>query len=368
MRRIKAFLRANPNQSVSRRAVYTIGGEIPQVGTLAFGVVDRGTNVLEVRPTSVCALSCIFCSVNAGPLSKARWAEYVVEVEALLSDLEEVVRFKKADDVEVHIDGMGDPGTYPQLVELVEGAKAIRGVAVVSMQTRLYMLDEEKIRRLANAGLDRFNVSIDALDVGLARKLAGAEWYDVEKALQLVKTALEVGINVVISPVWIPGLNDGEMPKIVKWAVENGVGRGTYTPVLIQKYIPHKRGRRVNVRPMSWGEFWRRLKKMEKELGVPLIPRPGEYNIHKAPELPKPYHLGQTLEVEIVARGIFRGEMLGVPLSRRGTAVWDRTITVVYGRDASDDLIGRRVRIKILENTHNIYLAKPTSRALPRGG
>mgnify|MGYP001148251567 FL=1 len=344
---------------MARRPLYAVDADVSQVGTLAFGLVDRGTNVLEVRPTSVCALSCIFCSVNAGPLSRARWAEYVVEVEALLSALEEVVRFKKIDDVEVHIDGMGDPGTYPQLVELVEGAKAIKGVAVVSMQTRLYMLDEEKIRRLASAGLDRFNVSIDALDAGLAKKLAGAEWYDVEKTLQLVKTALEAGINVVISPVWVPGYNDEEMPKIVKWAVENGVGRGTHTPVLIQKYIPHKRGRRVDVRPMSWGEFWSRLREMEKRLGVPLIPKPGEYNIHKAPELPKPYKVGEVVELEIVARGIFKGEMLGVPKTRRNTAVWDRTITTVHGPQASDSLIGRRVRVKILENTHNIYLAQP---------
>jgi uncharacterized Fe-S cluster-containing radical SAM superfamily enzyme len=140
--------------------------------------------------------------------------------------------------------------------------------------------------------------------------------------------------------------------------VENGVGRGVYTLVLIQKYIPHKRGRRVNVRPMAWGEFWS-LKKMKKELGVPLIPRPGEYNIHKAPELPRPHRMGEDPEVEIVARGIFRGEMPGIPVSRRGTAIWDRTITVVYGREASDSLIGRRVRVKILENTHNIYLAQP---------
>jgi len=33
------------------------------------------------------ALSCVFCSVNAGPQSRARWAEYVVEAEALLSAL-----------------------------------------------------------------------------------------------------------------------------------------------------------------------------------------------------------------------------------------------------------------------------------------
>jgi len=344
---------------MAMRLLYAVDASVPQVGTLAFGLVDRGTNVVEVRPTSLCALSCIFCSVNAGPLSKIRWADYVVEADALLSALEEVARFKKINDVEVHIDGMGDPGAYPHLAELVEGAKAIKGVAVASMQTRLYMLDEEKIRRLARAGLDRINVSIDALDAALAKKLAGAEWYDVERVLQLVKTALEAGINVVISPVWIPGYNDGEMPKIVKWAVENGVGRGLYTPVLIQKYIPHKRGRRVKTKPMTWGEFWSRLKKTEKETGVSLIPKPGEYNIHKAPELPKPYKVGEVVELEIVARGIFKGEMLGVPKTRRNTAVWDRAITTIHGPQASDNLIGHRIRVKILENTHNIYLAKP---------
>jgi N-methylhydantoinase A len=77
-----------------------------------------------------------------------------------------VVRFKKTDDVEVHIDGMGDPGAYPQLVELVEGAKAIRGVAVVSMQTRLYMLDEGKIRRLADAGALRVGPTSAGADPG----------------------------------------------------------------------------------------------------------------------------------------------------------------------------------------------------------
>jgi len=69
--------------------------------------VDRGTNVVEVRPTTVCALSCVFCSVNAGPASRVRWVEYVVDVEALLVALEEVIRFKGVDDVEVHIDGKG---------------------------------------------------------------------------------------------------------------------------------------------------------------------------------------------------------------------------------------------------------------------
>jgi uncharacterized Fe-S cluster-containing radical SAM superfamily enzyme len=77
-----------------------------------------------------------------------------------------VVRFKKTDDVEVHIDGMGNPGAYPQLVELVEGAKAMGGVAVVSTQIRLYMLDEERIRRLANTGALRVGPMSAGADPG----------------------------------------------------------------------------------------------------------------------------------------------------------------------------------------------------------
>ncbi len=49
------------------------------------------------------------------------------------------MRFKRTDGVEVYIDGMGDPGAD---LQPVEGAEAIRGVAVVFMQTRLCMLDE----------------------------------------------------------------------------------------------------------------------------------------------------------------------------------------------------------------------------------
>jgi len=345
------------------RHLVEIDGSFPQVGTLAFGIVDRGTNVVEVRPTTVCALSCVFCSVNAGPGSRVRWVEYVVDVGALLVALEEVVRFKGVDDVEVHIDGMGDPGNYPALAELVAGAKAIRGVALVSMQTRLFMLGEEGLRALASAGLDRLNVSIDALDPELAKRLAGAPWYNVERVVELVKKALDLGINVVVSPVWIPGLNDGEMAKIARWAAEAGLGRGL-TPVLIQKYVPHKRGRKVKVRPMGWGEFWRRLRELERETGVPLVPRPGEFNIHRAPELPKPYKVGEVVSVEVVERGIFKGEVLAVPVAKRGTAVWDRTLTVAVGRGA-EELLGARVKVRILENEHNIYIAAPVGRRLP---
>ncbi|HDD34251.1 MAG TPA: radical SAM protein, partial [Thermofilaceae archaeon] len=54
------------------RAVFRVGPPIPLIGHLAFGIVDRGTNLLQIRPTSSCPLSCVFCSVDAGPASKRR--------------------------------------------------------------------------------------------------------------------------------------------------------------------------------------------------------------------------------------------------------------------------------------------------------
>ncbi len=240
------------------REVIRVERGTPQIGALAFGIVDRGTNIIEVRPTTLCPLSCIYCSVNAGPRSTNRWAEFIDDPETLLMALDEVVRFKGTRDIEVHIDGMGEPGVYPYLVDLIRGIKEIDGVSVVSMQTRLYMFTPEELRELARAGLDRINLSIDTLNPGLAKKISGAPWYDVNRVKELVMQALELGINVIASPVWLPGINDYDMVEIIKWAKETGgLGRGgELPPVLIQKYIPHKRGgRKVRVRVMTWREF-----------------------------------------------------------------------------------------------------------------
>jgi Predicted Fe-S oxidoreductase len=88
-----------------RREIYFLDG-VPQVGTRYYGIVDQGTNVVEVRPTSLCPLNCVFCSVAAGPLEGRRWADFTVKKDALVDALKAVVRYK-GDGVEVHIDGMG---------------------------------------------------------------------------------------------------------------------------------------------------------------------------------------------------------------------------------------------------------------------
>ena len=45
----------------------TADSDIPLVGSLYFGIIDRGTSLLQVRPSCGCNLNCPFCSVDAGP-------------------------------------------------------------------------------------------------------------------------------------------------------------------------------------------------------------------------------------------------------------------------------------------------------------
>ncbi len=331
------------------------------VGVRAFGIVDMGTNIIEVRPTSLCPLSCIFCSVNAGPRSDIRWAEFTVEPDVLFEAVREIVNYKSCDNIEVHIDGMGEPGTYHKLCELIQLLREIPEVKVISMQTRLVTFNEKKILELADAGLDRINLSVDAVDPELAKKLAGTEWYNVNRVLELAKFTIDnTRIDVVLAPVWVPTLNDEEIPKLIEWAKKAGAGK-RWPPVLIQKYVPHKHGRKPDVPVMSWDEFFRKLRELEKVYNVKLIPSMEDFNIFKTRKLPQTFRKGEVLKVEILCRGIFKNEYIAIPVKLRGSHVYDRVITVIASSKLESVLIGQRIKVRIIEDKNNIYLAEPVN-------
>ena len=48
---------------------------IPLMGTNYFGLIDRGTNIIEIKPITSCNLGCIYCSVDEGLLMN--WQQLV---------------------------------------------------------------------------------------------------------------------------------------------------------------------------------------------------------------------------------------------------------------------------------------------------
>ncbi|MEM0286530.1 MAG: radical SAM protein, partial [Candidatus Methanomethyliaceae archaeon] len=150
--------------------IFKISEDIPLMGTVYFGIIDRGTNVLQIRPSTSCPLNCIFCSTDAGPKSKNRQTEYIVDLDILIKWIREIVKIKGM-GIEAHIDTVGDPLTYPWLIDLIQNLKELREISIISIQTHGYLLNERIIEELEAAGLSRINLSIDALDEDLAKIL-----------------------------------------------------------------------------------------------------------------------------------------------------------------------------------------------------
>jgi uncharacterized Fe-S cluster-containing radical SAM superfamily enzyme len=320
---------------------------IPLLGSLYFGIIDRGTNILQVRPSCGCNLNCPFCSVDAGPESKTRATSYEVEMEYLLGAVEEIARFK-GEGVECHIDSPGEPLMYHRLPELVAGLRGIDCVSTISLQTNGTLLDEAKIAALESAGLDRINFSLHALDPAIARVLAGVDWFDIDQVTEAARTVARSRIDLLIAPVYIPGINDAEIPRLIRFAQECGAGK-RFPPLGIQKFEHYRYGRSPKgVKAQSWWQFFNRsIKPWEEESGLVLrLDAKRDFGTVRRPFVPLAFSKGEKVTVEIRAPGWIHGEMLGVARNR---------VVSVYNCEKESG----QVRVKIVSTKHNIYTGMP---------
>lgn len=333
------------------RTLYEIPTSTPLVGCIAFGLIDRGTNIIQVRPITTCPLSCKFCSTNAGPKSKTRQTEYIVPLDYLVEEFEKIAEFKGRSHIEAHIDTVGDPITYPEITELVAQLCQIDGVTTVSMQTHASTLTTKLMTKLSNAGLTRINLSLDALESSLAKELADTDWYQPEKIINLIKhITSNTKTDLLIAPVWVHGINDHEIPNIIQLAKETDAGK-TFPPLGIQKYERHKRGRKIKkAKWLSWNDFYKQLKAWEKQFNIRLVLEKESFRIHDQTMLPIPYRLFEKIKVQVTAPGWLKYEKLAV------TQRQDRSITLI---NAEEIQVGAKLKARILANKHNIFIAEP---------
>jgi uncharacterized Fe-S cluster-containing radical SAM superfamily enzyme len=321
--------------------------DIPLFGCIAFGIIDRGTNVLQVRPISECPLSCVFCSTDAGPGTKQRISEYMVDLPQLLAAFEWAASYKETNDIEAHIDTVGEPAMYPQLVELVERLSKNKHVKTVSMQTNGMLLSTKLIDNLGYAGLSRINMSIESLEPELAKSIAGTDAYNLAHVLENAgHIARNTDIDLLIAPVWLPGINDEEMPELIDFAIH--IGAGKRWPALgIQKFLPHKYGRRQGIKPMGWDEFYSQLREWEDVYGTKLVLRPEDFGSFECKAIPRAFKRYENMKVKVVGPGWMKGEKLAVARNR--------VITVV---NADRVRSGTEVNVRMERVVDGIYLAK----------
>jgi uncharacterized Fe-S cluster-containing radical SAM superfamily enzyme len=329
------------------RLIYAVPPHTPPYGYIAIGVIDRGTNVLQVRPTTICPQNCIFCSVDAGLHSRNRWAEFIVDPEVIVRGVEEAISVKGC-YVEALIDTVGDPLTYPYLVELVKALKSISGVKSVALETHGMLLSRRLVDKLHNAGLDRVNLSLETLNSEKARFLYGTRAYSVERVVDVAEYLVsETNIDLHVTPLWLPGINDRDVERVLEWALRVGAGK-KWPPVTVQKFTKHKYGRGHNLREASWSEFWRFVESLEKKIGVKLRWSMEEWGMHYARSVKPPISRGDLVEVNIVSRGWLKREYLGV--------YSDKYLIGVFTSGHLGNIVNRKALIRVINDKNGLLL------------
>jgi len=314
---------------------------IPLIGTNYFGLIDRGTNIIEVKPITSCNISCIFCSVDEGPYTK-RKVDFVVEKDYLVNELRKIAEFKGSRNIDAHINAQGEPMLYADMVELVKGIMSINGVKRSSIDTNGTLLSKQIVDDLADAGLTRINLSLNSLDPEKAQKLEGSH-YNLNKVLEIARY-IPMKMDLIIAPVWVPGYNDDELPKLAKFADEIGAGKNC-PPIGIQNLLNYKFGRNpVKSAPMEI--FYKKMKELEQEHNIKLIFDRTAFDVEDLPELPKPFRKGQIVDAEIVMPGRIGNEKLAVS---KGRLI---SVPNCYKEE------GSKVRLRIKRTKHNIFLGE----------
>ncbi|MDP6586911.1 MAG: hypothetical protein QF535_19800, partial [Anaerolineales bacterium] len=191
------------------------------------------------------------------------------------------------------------------------------------------------------AGLTRINLSLHALDEKTANKMAGTG-YNLKKVMALAPYIAKK-MDLIITPVWLPGYNDKELVKLAKFAQE--IGAGKKCPAIgIQNFLPYHFGRNP-VKSVDIVIFHKKLRDLEQKHSIKLICDESDFKIKKCRELPKPFKKGDIVKAEIICLGRLNKEMLAVAHSR-----------VISIPNCYKDQ--GYVKLKIKRTKHNIFLGE----------
>ena len=167
---------------------------------------------LVAELTYRCPLRCVYCSNpvdfahSRDELSTAEWCRTISEAAEL-------------GVVQLHLSG-GEPMLRNDLAELICHARACD--LYTNLITGGTLLDEEKLRRFREAGLEHIQLSIQGASMATAEMVAGARSH--RKKLEVARLITRLGFPFTLNVV-IHRLNIAEIPELIRLAADFGAQR-----------------------------------------------------------------------------------------------------------------------------------------------
>lgn len=177
----------------------------------------RRVRYLRLSVTDRCNFRCVYCMPEEGLDFRPRAEILSYEEMARL-----VAVFASVGVTRVRLTG-GEPLLRRDLPKLVELLHGVDGVTELALSTNGFFLGD-MAEDLAAAGLDRVNISLDSLKAERFAKMARVGRDGLERVIAGLEAALANGLRPVkVNMVVVGGMNDDELPAMVRFASERGV-------------------------------------------------------------------------------------------------------------------------------------------------
>ena len=174
----------------------------------------RSITYLRVSVTDRCDFRCVYCM--------SEHMSFLPKAEVLsLEELERLCLVFVDKGVErLRITG-GEPLVRKNVMRLFErlGARIGGGLKEVTLTTNGSQL-AKYAQGLRDAGVKRVNVSLDTRDADLFRRVT--RWGELDKVMSGIDAAAKAGLKIKINTVALKGLNEDEIPDLMRWSHAQG--------------------------------------------------------------------------------------------------------------------------------------------------
>lgn len=198
--------------------------DLPTPATKLIDSFGRVHNNLRISVTDRCNIRCFYCmpADNVEFMPKAHLLSF--------EEIERVVRIGTELGIDrVRLTG-GEPLVRRDLHLLIAKLNEVPGIVDIGLTTNGILLAEQA-QQLRDAGLKRLNVSLDALDPEVFRRVTRREGY--EKVLEGIEAARKAGFSPIkINAVSIKGMTEDQIIPFAQLA------RETDTDVRFIEFMP----------------------------------------------------------------------------------------------------------------------------------
>jgi len=171
-----------------------------------------GVNCLRISVTDRCNLRCVYCRPHGD-------CDFIQHKDVLTSnEIHRIVDlFADCGVNRVRLTG-GEPLMRKDITSLVAGLAGIEKLRELTLTTNGVLL-EQMAEGLKAAGLDRVNVSIDALEAASYKKITGFDFSS--EVVHGIRKAIEVGLEPVrINAVILKGINHSQIAALAGMSVD----------------------------------------------------------------------------------------------------------------------------------------------------